>query len=127
VTDPRGPADVYQLCANLRLAECNWPVEVGEPGALCASCELIRRRPNDFDTKGLAPFAQAERAKLRLIAELHELKLPIVGRDEDPDYGLAFDLLFSELKTVVHRAAAVPRPGIGQSGADCRDAAVGLI
>src|SRR6201999_4323193 len=37
----------------------------------------------------------AEKAKRRLIAELHELKLPIIGRDEDPEYGLAFDLLSS--------------------------------
>ena len=42
----------------------------------------------------------AEKAKRRLIAELYELKLPIVGRDEDPDYGLAFDLLSSEHEKV---------------------------
>ena len=45
-------------------------------------------------------FAAAEKAKRRLIAELHELKLPIVGRDEDPKYGLAFDLLSSEYEKV---------------------------
>jgi len=42
---------------------------------------------------GLAAFAEAEAAKRRLIVELHELKLPIVGRDRDPDYGLGFRLL----------------------------------
>ncbi len=42
----------------------------------------------------------AEKAKRRLIAELYELKLPIVGRDEDPHYGLAFDLLSSEFEKV---------------------------
>jgi hypothetical protein len=31
---------------------------------------------------------------------LYELKLPIVGRDEDPQYGLAFDLLSSEFERV---------------------------
>jgi hypothetical protein len=35
-----------------------------------------------------------------LIAELHELKLPIIGRDEDPSLGLAFDLLSSENEKV---------------------------
>ena len=44
----------------------------------------------------MAAFADAEKAKRRLIAELVELKLPIVGRDEDTEYGLAFDLLSSE-------------------------------
>ena len=90
----------YQLCANLHLAECNWLVEKGPIAKLCASCRLTRTRPDDADAKALAAFAAAEKAKRRLIAELHELKLPIVGRDEDPDYGLAFDLLSSEFEKV---------------------------
>ncbi len=85
----------FQLCANLHLAECNWLVHVEPVRLLCASCRLTRTRPNDNDGPALAAFALAERAKRRLIAELHELKLPIVGRDEDPEYGLAFDLLSS--------------------------------
>ncbi|HET7665608.1 MAG TPA: putative zinc-binding metallopeptidase [Mycobacterium sp.] len=89
-------ANQYQLCANLHLAQCNWLVERGPVAPLCASCALTRTRPNDTDTKALAAFASAEKAKRRLIAELVELKLPIVGRDEDPQYGLAFDLLSSE-------------------------------
>jgi hypothetical protein len=90
----------YQLCANLYLAECNWIVEKGPVRRLCASCLLTRTRPNDADTKALTAFAAAEKAKRRLIAELHELKLPIVGRDQDPEYGLAFDLLSSETEKV---------------------------
>ena len=90
----------YQLCANLHLAECNWLVKVQPVRALCASCRLTRTRPKDDDTAALAAFAVAERAKRRLIAELHEIGLPIVGRDEDPDYGLAFDLLSSATEKV---------------------------
>ncbi|KUI40547.1 hypothetical protein AU198_12405 [Mycobacterium sp. GA-1199] len=90
----------YQLCANMHLAECNWLVEKGPIHKLCESCSLTRTRPQDSDTKALAAFADAERAKRRLLAELFELKLPIVGRDEDPDYGLAFDLLSSEHQKV---------------------------
>jgi hypothetical protein len=85
----------YQLCANLHLAECNWLVEKGPVRRLCASCTLTRTRPNDNDSTALAAFAAAEQAKRRLIAELHEMKLPIVGCDEDPQFGLAFDLLSS--------------------------------
>jgi hypothetical protein len=88
-------ADKYQLCANLHLAECNWLVEKSPVRKLCRSCALTRTRPTDIDAKALTAFADAERAKRRLIAELFELKLPIIGRDEDPDYGLAFDLLSS--------------------------------
>jgi hypothetical protein len=67
---------------------------------LCASCALTRTRPNDADVKAMAAFANAEKAKRRLIVELNELKLPIVGRDQDPNYGLAFDLLSSENEKV---------------------------
>jgi hypothetical protein len=93
-------ANKYELCANLHLAQCNWLVEKQQGHQLCTSCRLTRTRPNDADTKGLAAFADAEKAKRRLIAELYELKLPIVGRDEDPEYGLAFDLLSSEREKV---------------------------
>jgi hypothetical protein len=94
-------ADDYQLCANLHLAECNWLVPKDHPGGLCASCALTAERPNDNETVGLAGFARAEADKRRLVAELQELKLPIVGRDQDPDYGLAFRLLSSAHEDVV--------------------------
>lgn len=94
-------ANEYQLCANLYVAECNWLVPVGHPGGLCESCALTIERPNDNDTVGLAEFARAEAAKRRLVAELHELNLPIIGRDQDPDYGLAFRLLSSAHENVI--------------------------
>jgi hypothetical protein len=94
-------ADDYQLCANLHLAECNWLVPKHHPGGLCTSCALTLERPNDTDTAGLAAFAEAEAAKRRLVTELHELKLPIIGHDQDPDYGLAFRLLSSAHEEVM--------------------------
>ena len=93
--------DKYQLCANLHEAECNWLVETDPSRQLCASCALTRTRPADGDTKAMAAFAIAEKAKRRLIVELNELHLPIVGRAEDPEYGLAFDLLSSERQKVL--------------------------
>jgi hypothetical protein len=91
----------YELCANRNVAECNWLVPIRQPGWLCRSCVLTVERPNDADTAGLAEFARAEAAKRRLVAELHELKLPIVGRDQDPDYGLGFRLLSSAHEQVL--------------------------
>jgi hypothetical protein len=93
-------ANRYRLCTNMHLAQCNWLVEKGPIARLCASCALTRTRPTDTDAKALTAFAAAEKAKRRLIAELVELKLPIVGRSEDPEYGLAFDLLSSEQEKV---------------------------
>lgn len=69
--------------------------------ALCESCRLTRIRPNDADPAGLDAFAEAEAAKRRLIMELAELGLPIVGRDENPRTGLAFDLLSSDTDQVL--------------------------
>src|SRR5690348_543770 len=94
-------ADQYRLCANLHVAKCNWLVRSALGEELCASCVLTRTRPPDTDTAALASFAEAEQAKRRLIVELQELKLPIVGRAEDPHYGLAFDLLSSQSQPVV--------------------------
>ncbi|MFI9505706.1 putative zinc-binding metallopeptidase [Nocardia sp. NPDC052566] len=73
----------------------------GGASGLCESCRLTRTRPNDDDSAGLAAFAEAEQAKRRLILELVELGLPIVGREENPDGGLAFDLLSSVRDRVI--------------------------
>jgi hypothetical protein len=90
----------FRLCANLHRAECNWLVQTQMAGELCVSCRLTRTRPTDSDTVAMGNFANAERAKRRLIVELIDLKLPIVGRDEDPKFGLAFDLLSSQVEKV---------------------------
>ena len=80
------------MCANLDTAGCNWVVAV--PGKLCRSCSLTRTRPADGDPE-MAAFVAAERAKRRLVVELVELALPISDRRQDPEQGLAFDLLSS--------------------------------
>ena len=90
-TDPAGA--VWRRCANSALSGCNWLAP--ESGSQCFSCGLTRTRPNDSDAKGLSQFAAAEQAKRRLVAELDELGLPIVSRTDNPDGGLAFDLLSS--------------------------------
>ena len=95
----------YHRCANRHVAECNWLVKVnpamGAVAELCASCKLTRSRPSDGDTAALAAFAAAEQAKRRLVVELIDLKMPIVSRDQHPEYGLTFDLLSSEFEKVV--------------------------
>ncbi|ADG99038.1 protein of unknown function UCP012641 [Segniliparus rotundus DSM 44985] len=91
----------FQPCANLNLAACNWLVPAGYEAGLCESCALTRTRPADTDTEFLALFAEAEAAKRRLVAELHDLGLPLVGKAEDPQGGLAFDLLSSATENVV--------------------------
>ena len=88
-------------CANFTVAQCNWLADENAPGGLCESCGLTRTRPADDDVDALPEYGDAETAKRRLVFELTELGLPIVSRQEDPEGGLAFDLLSSRLSPVV--------------------------
>jgi hypothetical protein len=85
----------YRRCTNALLAGCNWIIPGHDPNGLCQSCRLTRTRPDDGEASATMAFAAAEAAKRRLLFQLHELALPIVSRAEDPDGGLAFDLLSS--------------------------------
>ena len=90
---------VWHPCVNRELSGCPWLTELA--GQACFSCSLTRTRPSDADLKGLSQFPLAEAAKRRLVVELDALGLPIVTRDDDPDQGLAFDLLSSVAENVV--------------------------
>ena len=80
-------------CVNADIAACNWLTTPDRP--LCDCCALTRTRPADGDTAALATFARTEAAKRRLLYQLDDLGLPVVGRRRDPQGGLAFDLLSS--------------------------------
>jgi hypothetical protein len=86
------------LCRNLTLSGCTWLTDTD--GGECFSCGLTRTRPNDEDAVGLANYPAAERAKRHLVVELDGLGFPVVGKDTDPENGLAFDLLSSVEKNV---------------------------
>lgn len=93
--DGDGPR--LRRCANELVAACNWLVP-DEPGQLaggrrCSSCRLTSLRPADEDQSAMAAFAKAEGAKRRLIDQLNGLGLPIIDRADDPEHGLAFELL----------------------------------
>ncbi len=105
VLDERGRTEIdgklVERCANTKVAQCNWLVRwTGVPG-LCESCGLTRTRPADSDLDSLPDFGRAEAAKRRLVLELDELGLARRGRDDDPETGLAFDLLSSTHEPVV--------------------------
>jgi hypothetical protein len=87
-------------CANQVVAGCNWVVPLVEAGARCQSCALTRTRPDDGDVVARAEFVEAEAAKRRLVAQLIDLRLPIVSFTES-DEGLAFDLLSSRFDQVM--------------------------
>lgn len=89
----------WHVCVNLPLSGCTWLTP--EEGQECFSCLLTKTRPNDEDLVGLSQYPVAERAKRHLVVELDNLGLPVTPKSEDPDGGLAFDLLSSVDEDVV--------------------------
>lgn len=89
---PRTLARTYRLCANYNERNvCNWSVPADSPESLCLSCRLTSIIP-DLDRPGhLEKWYKLEVAKRRLIYTLLALGLPMTSREEDPDYGLAFE------------------------------------
>ena len=86
----------YRRCANFHSpAGCNWLVPIEEPDELCLSCRLNRSIPDLENEADRRYWRAIEFGKRRLISQLLALGLPIVPREQDPDRGLAFDLLRS--------------------------------
>ncbi|MEO8297561.1 MAG: putative zinc-binding metallopeptidase [Burkholderiales bacterium] len=96
-----GPA--FHRCAHLdSAASCNWLVDPADaltptlagPQALCRCCRLTRTLPDLTLVQNLEPWRLIETAKRRLVSSLLGLGLPVRAKvGEDPDHGLAFDLL----------------------------------
>jgi len=91
----------YQRCENLSSpAACNWLIPPAKPRehtpSLCLCCRLTRTLP-DLDVPEHAGWwHRIEQAKRRMVSSLLALRLPIVPRGEDPQRGLAFDILVSQ-------------------------------
>lgn len=81
---------VWWVCRNLNESGCTWLAPV--QGGFCPACALTRNRP----AIATPEFRAAEVAKRHLVYELDRLGLPVRSRLEDPDEGLAFDLLQSD-------------------------------
>lgn len=97
---PRRPRR-YRRCANLDTASgCNWLVDPADPGALdppqCRACRLTRTLPDLSLPENGERWARIATAQRRLVSQLIGLGLPVKSRlSEDPERGLAFDLLQS--------------------------------
>lgn len=91
---------LYRRCENLSsAASCNWLIPAGSPSghtpALCLCCRLTRTLPSLNDPEHAAWWGRIELAKRRMVSSLLALRLPVVPRSEDPQRGLAFDILVS--------------------------------
>lgn len=87
------PERPSRFCANAAHRACNWLVPAASPNALCDACGLNRTIPDLGVTENLQRWQRLEAAKHRLVYALMRLRLPLIGRNEDPRTGLAFDFL----------------------------------
>jgi hypothetical protein len=88
---------LYRLCANRTSAvACSWLIEHTQAQRFeqCRSCRLNRTLPDLSQPANPMLWARVEREKQRLVAALIAFGLPVAARTvEDPERGLAFDLL----------------------------------
>ena len=91
------PVHAYRRCANFESpAACNWLVAAADPQPLCRSCRLNRTVPDLADADNRRYWLAIENAKRRLVSQLLGLGLPVKSKvSEDPEHGVAFDLLRS--------------------------------
>jgi len=86
----------FHRCANFDSpAGCNWVVAADDASPYCISCRLSRTIPDLADTDNQRYWRSIENAKRRLVAQLLAMGLPVRSKDEDPECGIAFDLLRS--------------------------------
>jgi hypothetical protein len=83
-----------RLCRNrIEHDVCNWAFALDDPEALCRSCRLTRTIPDLSRPSNLRHWYKLEVAKRRLVYTLDRLGLSPTNRVDDPEGGLAFDLL----------------------------------
>jgi hypothetical protein len=94
--DPDGTAaqqSPVKYCANAGYDACNWLVEPNSSDTFCAACRHNRTIPDLSDDLNLGRWQKLELAKHHLFYGLLRLRLPVETRQENPEFGLAFDIL----------------------------------
>ena len=90
----------YVRCDNLgTAAACNWLIPLGDAPSsrlrFCLSCRLTRRIPDLSADNNAVWWGRIETAKRRMVSSLMGMQLPVVPWNDDPQRGLAFDILAS--------------------------------
>ncbi len=93
-TSPLAPQQAYRLCQNYRTTNvCNWAIPGSDEHDLCASCRLTHVIPDLTRPGRHQAWYRLEVAKRRLVYTLLNLRLPVINRTDDPQYGLSFEFL----------------------------------
>lgn len=85
---------LYRRCGNFHAAAgCNWLIPGDDEAVLCIACRLNRKLPDLEDPENQRYWRLIENAKRRLVSQLLALRLPVESKNENPEQGLAFDIL----------------------------------
>jgi hypothetical protein len=89
----KGPPGELRFCANQNQDACNWLIPAESGDTLCAACRHNRVIPDLSIPENLRDWRTLEYAKHHVFYGLLRLGLPLETRQEQPEYGLAFDFL----------------------------------
>lgn len=82
----------YRLCVNYEHnSVCNWAVPSQDDAEACLSCRLTQWTPELTDEMHRQAWFRLETAKRRLVYTLQQLRLPLLGKQQDAARGLAFE------------------------------------
>jgi hypothetical protein len=87
------PGTSYRFCTNAQYGSCNWLIDASSPETLCLCCRHNRTIPDVTQDANVAAWRRIEWAKHRLFYSLLRLGLPLMTQVENPESGLAFDVL----------------------------------
>jgi hypothetical protein len=100
---------LYRMCRNYTHENvCNWMLPAEECAGLCVSCRLTHVIPPLGVPQYRTYWYRLEQAKRRLVYTLVSLQLPLTGKAQDAERGLAFEFLAD--------AASLPRVVTGHDG-----------
>lgn len=86
-------AEEFRFCANAQYDACNWILPKEADEQLCAACRHNRTIPDLAVEENLPRWRKLELAKHHLFYGLLKFRLPLQTRQEQPESGLAFDML----------------------------------
>lgn len=88
------PGSPMNLCDNgVKYRVCNWLVPVDSGATLCVACRMNRTIPDLGSERNRILWGRMELAKRRLIYTLLRLGIPLPSKAENPQVGLAFDII----------------------------------
>jgi len=88
------PGGGMRRCDNgIKHGVCNWIVYARDANALCVACRLNRTIPDLRNPRNVKLWGHMELAKRRLIYTLLRLGMTLPSKTENPQIGLAFDIV----------------------------------